>query len=117
VLDKPKAGFARQMSQVLTRACGEVIDTYNPMTFTQQAIGKVRAKETGSAGDNHMQGQKYILSGSESAAPEIGTHTGPKWTAHHAVDCVLNRLPYMAMLGLRALSCLVWKFVGLPTLT
>jgi hypothetical protein len=56
-----------QVPQVFAGTRGEVIYPYNLVTFTQKTIGKVRAKETGCAGDTHMHSCKYMLGGSESA--------------------------------------------------
>jgi hypothetical protein len=73
VFHECEAWLIRQMSQVFARASGEVINANNLVAFTQQAICKVRAKKTGSAGDNHTHSQEYMPNSTESAEPSGST--------------------------------------------
>src|SRR5579859_1400767 len=68
VLEEAKARLMGQMFQVVEASRGEVVNPNNLMTFTQQAIGKMRAKKTSGTGDEHMHRQKYILFSSVQVA-------------------------------------------------
>ena len=97
---EPKSRFIRQVGQVLTRACGKVINAKNMMAFTEQAISKVRTKKTGRAGDDHTHIKKYMPNGPESGAPSNGIHWSPVEARNKYVDCGLRGRLYLAILGL-----------------
>ena len=71
-----------QVPQIFAGTRGEVIYPNNLMTFTQKTIGKVRAKETGCAGDNHTHNQEYMLKGPEPAAHHNDNYKAKIGTSH-----------------------------------
>ncbi len=58
---KPEARMTGEMGEVLQVPRRQIIHAKNGMAFAQQAVGKVRTKKAGSAGDENMHGQSSAL--------------------------------------------------------
>jgi hypothetical protein len=60
-LFKPEARIAGEMDKVLPVSGGHIVHAENGVAVAQQAVGKVRTKKTGSAGDENMHRQDSVL--------------------------------------------------------
>ncbi len=60
-----EAGFVGQVGEVIRIAGGEIVDADYSVALAQQAVGEVRTKETGGAGNKYVHVQNSMLRNSK----------------------------------------------------
>ncbi len=73
--------MAGEMRKILQISRRQIVHAKNRMAVAQQAIGKVRTKKPGSAGDKNMHGQILALQ-KQWLVESVSASVRSQWSAH-----------------------------------